>query len=374
MSPRVARWSGTWRVGLLALIWGANFMWIKLADRGIPPVEVTLARLVLGTAVLYAIVFAYRHRLPRSVRVWAHLAVAALFGNAIPYLLFAVGEQTANSSTAGILNATTPLWTVAAALASRHQRGLKARTAFGLMVGFTGAVLVFTPWRATSALVSVGAAETLAAAVSYGISYVYMERYLARRGLNSVTVAAGQLLAASVWIAIALPVTGARAPRLGSVTVASILVLGLLGTGIAYVLNYQIITREGAAAASTVTYLLPVVAIFLGVAVLGEHITWAAFGGIALILVGVAVVRRRADHGHSGRTPSERQPATDATQQTSDPAALPPRPPKACAKLTARPAASHVRARRPRPPHARIQLSRTAPAGNDWRSSSSNLA
>jgi EamA-like transporter family len=98
------------RIGLLALIWGSAFLWIKLADRGFWPVEVTLARLALGAAVLFAIVLARREKVPRSPRLWVHMTVAALFGNAVPYLLFAVAEQHVDSSTAGVINATTPLW------------------------------------------------------------------------------------------------------------------------------------------------------------------------------------------------------------------------------------------------------------------------
>src|ERR1700704_1819990 len=74
---------------LLALVWGSAFLWIKLADRGFSPVEVTLARLALGAAVLFAIVVARREAVPRSPQIWAHIVVAALFANAVPYLLFA---------------------------------------------------------------------------------------------------------------------------------------------------------------------------------------------------------------------------------------------------------------------------------------------
>jgi drug/metabolite transporter (DMT)-like permease len=88
-------------------------------------------------------------------------------------------------------------------------------------------------------------------------------------------------------------VTGAPSPHLDVTVVASIAILGLAGTGAAYVLNYQIIASEGATVASTVTYLLPVVAIVLGVLVLGEHITWPVLAGIALILAGVALTRNR---------------------------------------------------------------------------------
>ena len=293
----------TVRIGLLALIWGSGFLWIKLGIRGLSPVEVTLARLVLGSAVLFAIVAAQRRSLPRSAGIWMHITLAAVFANATPYLLFAVAEEHVASSTAGMLNATTPLWTVLVALATRHQRAISARQATGLVIGFGGAVLIFSPWQAASGLASTGAVECLAAAASYGIGYVYMDRFLARRGIGPVVLSACQLGAASGVLVIALGVAGAPAPRLDVTVVASIVILGLAGTGAAYVLNYQIIASEGATVASTVTYLVPVVAIVLGVLVLGEHITAFVLAGIALILAGVALTRNRAARapGQAGR-------------------------------------------------------------------------
>ena len=290
------------RIGLLALIWGSAFLWIKLADRGFSPVEVTLARLALGAAVLFAIVLARREKIPRQGRLWAHIVVAALFANAVPYLLFAVAEQTVNSSTAGIINATTPLWTVLLALAIRYQKTVTNWQVAGLFVGFIGAVLIFTPWSTAAGLTSAGALECLAASVSYAVSYVYMDKFLARRGIGPVVLSACQLGAAAVMLAIALAVTGVRTPHVTVVSVAAIAVLGVVGTGFAYVLNYQVITSEGATVASTVTYLLPVVAIVLGVVVLSETITVSALVGIALVLAGVALTRRRA------------KPATDDPQ------------------------------------------------------------
>jgi drug/metabolite transporter (DMT)-like permease len=211
----------------------------------------------------------------------------------VPYLLFAISEQHVDSSTAGMLNATTPLWTVVIALAVQHERTVSVRQLGGLVIGFGGTVLIFAPWEASLGLASIGAIESLAAAASYGISYVYMDRFLARRGISPVTLSACQLLAASILLAITLGVTGAPSPQFNATTVASVLILGLIGTGFAYVLNYQIITREGATVASTVTYLLPVVAIILGVLVLGERITLVIVAGIALVLLGVWLARKR---------------------------------------------------------------------------------
>ena len=201
------------RIALLALIWGSAFLWIKLADRGFSAVEVTLARLALGAAVLFVIVRLRHETIPRTGRLWVHIADAALCANAVPYLLFAVAEQQVASSTAGIINATTPLWTVVLALAVRHQKTVTSWQAAGLIAGFAGAVLIFTPWRTASDLTSAGGLECLAASISYAVSYIYMDRYLARKGVGPVLLSACQLLAAAVMLAIALAVSGATAPR-----------------------------------------------------------------------------------------------------------------------------------------------------------------
>src|SRR6476646_7034914 len=123
-------------------------------------------------------------------------------------------------------------------------------------------------------------------------------------GSPALATAGSQLAAAAVMLAIALAVSGVQTPHVTAGNVAAIAVLGIIGTGFAYVLNYQIITSEGATVASTVTYLLPVVAIVLGVLVLGESITVTTLAGIALVLIGVALTRRHA------------KPATDEPQVT----------------------------------------------------------
>jgi drug/metabolite transporter (DMT)-like permease len=282
------------RIALLALIWGSSFLWIKLADRGFSPVEVTLARLVMGAAVLFAIMLARRDKIPRSLSLWASIVTAALFANAAPYLLFAVAEQTVNSSTAGIINATTPLWTAVLALAIRHQKAAARGQTAGLIVGFAGTALIFSPWHTASELFSAGGLECLAASISYAISYVYMDRFLARRGVSAIVLSACQLAAAAVMLAAALGISGVQTPDATVESVAAVAVLGIVGTGFAYVLNYQIIASEGATVASTVTYLLPVVAIVLGVLILNESVTWTMLGGIALVLAGIALTRRQA--------------------------------------------------------------------------------
>lgn len=128
----------------------------------------------------------------------------------------------------------------------------------------------------------------------YAVESVAVKRTAVRSCKHQLAIqAACQLSAAAVMLAITLAITGAPTPHVTAESVAAIAVLGIIGTGLAYVLNYQIITSEGATVASTVTYLLPVVAIELGVVVLGESITVTTLAGIALVLIGVALTRRR---------------------------------------------------------------------------------
>jgi drug/metabolite transporter (DMT)-like permease len=180
------------------------------------------------------------------------------------------------------------------ALALRQLKSVTRRQAAGLIVGFAGAALIFSPWQTASGLFSAGGLECLAASVSYAISYLYMDRFLARRGISAIVLSACQLAAAALMLAIALAVSGVRIPQVTAQSGAAIAVLGIVGTGIAYVLNYQIIASDGATVASTVTYLLPVVAIVLGVLFLHENVTATTLGGIALVLAGVALVRRQS--------------------------------------------------------------------------------
>lgn len=279
------------RLAVLGLLWGSSFLWIKLALRGFNPVQIVFVRLALGVLVLAPIVWGRGLRLPTGWRTWTHLTVAALFANAIPYVLFGVGEQTVGSNVAGVLNATTPLWTVALGLLARVDPALTGRRAVGIVIGFAGTVLTFSPWQSTNDIASWGGLACLGAAASYAISYIYMARFLARRGISPLVLSAAQLSVATGLLAIAMPIGGLDAPVWRADAVASLAILGVLGTGAAYVLNYRLITDEGPTVASTVIYLLPIVALALGAATLHEPITTGIAAGVTLVLAGVALTQ-----------------------------------------------------------------------------------
>jgi drug/metabolite transporter (DMT)-like permease len=293
------RAEGLLRVGALALIWGSGFLWIKIALRGFSPTQVTLMRLVLGALVLVIVVYAQGRRLPRGWKLWGHLTVAALFANAAPYLLFAIGEQTVSSSTAGIINCTTPLWTMLLAYTIGHDRTIGVRRTAGLLLGFAGTVVIFTPWSTDTQLMTFGGFACLLASVCYAISYIYMDRFLVNRGMPPIALSASQLTAASGLLLASTPIDGMRQIIVRPDALVAIVILGVLGTGVAYVLNYRIIEEDGAVVASVVTYLLPVVAISLGWLVLAEMPTAFTALGTATVLVGITLTRIRSQPRNS---------------------------------------------------------------------------
>jgi drug/metabolite transporter (DMT)-like permease len=282
---------GALLIVVLAFVWGSNFLWIKIALEAFSPIQLTAARMILGALVLLAVVVVRRDRLPRDLAVWGHLFVAALVANAAPYLLFALGETRVDSGIAGALNATTPLWTLALAFLFHQRARLDALQVTGLVLGLAGSLLIFTPWDAGS-IDTLGALYCLLAALSYGISYQYMGRYLVHRDLNATVLSTSQLVAASVLTAAVLPLDPAEAPTWSPRPWFALAILGVIGTGLAYIINYALIRAEGPVGASVVTYLVPVASIGLGFLVLVEIVPILSALGVATILVGVHVTRR----------------------------------------------------------------------------------
>jgi drug/metabolite transporter (DMT)-like permease len=293
------------RLALLALIWGSGFLWIKLSLRGFTPVQIALVRLLLGVAVLGPVALARRMPFPAGYGIWGHLVVAALLANAIPYTLFGVGEQTIGSNIAGVLNATTPLWTVLVAVMAGTDRTISVGRGTGIACGFAGTVLIFAPWESAGDVASWGGLACLAASASYGVSYVYMGRHLAGRGISPIMLSTCQLAAGAALLTVALPFGGLAMPAWGMVPVSSLVILGTIGTGVAYVLNYRLIADLGSTAASTTTYLLPVVAVLLGALALDEPVTLPMVAGTVLVLAGIALVQHQVS---LPRTPFTRAP------------------------------------------------------------------
>jgi drug/metabolite transporter (DMT)-like permease len=276
----------------LAALWGSSFTLIKLALEGLAPAQLVLARLVLGAAVLLLIAWARHVRLPASARVWAHLGGAALFGNVLPFLLLSYGERTAGAGIAGVLIGATPLLTLTVAYAALSSERASARKVAGLLIGFAGIVLVVAPWHDGGGSTA-GKLACFGAAVSYAIGFVYVRRFLSPRGLAPLSLAAGQLLAAVALQSLAVPFLAGGTPTLTGRVLIGVGLLGVFSTGLAYVLYFRLIGDVGATTASAVNYVVPIAAVLIGAAVLGESISWNVVAGGLVVLVGMAYAENR---------------------------------------------------------------------------------
>jgi drug/metabolite transporter (DMT)-like permease len=298
------------RFMLLALLWGSSFTLIKVSLEGLSPAQLVLARLVLGAAVLLAVAGIRRIGLPTGRAVWGHLAGAAVFGNVLPFLLLSYGERTAGAGIAGVLIGATPLLTLTIAYAALTAERASLRKVVGLVVGFGGLVLVVAPWRDAGGSLA-GELACFGAAVSYAISFVYVRRFLTPRGLAPLALAAGQLLVAVFLQAAVSPLLEWGAVQLTGRVVVSILLLGALSTGLAYVLYFRLIADLGATTASAVNYVVPIAAVLIGAMLLGEPVTWNVAAGGLIVLAGMAYaenrlrLRRRTGNGTGdpGRQP-----------------------------------------------------------------------
>lgn len=276
---------------LLGLIWGGSFMFIKVeVEAGIAPVHVALLRCLFGAAALLAILALTRDSLPRG-RVWRDLAVMALFSNTLPFVLFAYGETEVSSLLAGIINATTPLLTLLFALAMLPEERPTRRRLAGIALGFAGVVVVLAPWDGLGAGSLLGALACLAASTCYGIAFPYLRRHLTGRPETGVAISAAQVGIGAVMLVPFALFASLPNEMPGTEVWLSVLALGALGTGVAYVLMFNIVQAAGAQTGSMITYLVPVFAVILGVAVLGEQIGWHEPVGGAVILAGVALSR-----------------------------------------------------------------------------------
>jgi drug/metabolite transporter (DMT)-like permease len=286
--------------GFLATVWGASFLFIKVGLRGLSATQVASARVWLGFLALVVIAAVRRRPMPRDPVVYLHLLVVGLLLCVVPFTLFAYGETHISSGLASILNATTPLLTMVIASAFLPAERPTAMTLLGLAVGFGGVLVVLAPWRGVGASSLLGELACLGATTCYGAAFVYLRRFVLPYRLDPVTVALVQVGLAAAVFALAAPFVSAEPVRLSWPVVGSMLALGVLGTGIAYVLNTNVVSGLGATAASTVTYLTPVVGVLLGVVVLNETLSWNEPVGAVLVVAGIAwgqglLVRKRKE-------------------------------------------------------------------------------
>ena len=295
----------------LAAIWGASYMFIKIAVRDLSPAMVAWSRIVLAAIVLVALASArgelggLRGRAP----------VVVLLGGvqiAGPFLLISAGEEEISSSLAGILVTSTPLFTALLAIWVDHEERSQGLRLGGVLLGVVGVAVLLGVDLGGSGNELLGGLAVVLAGLGYAVGALIAKHRVS--GASPIGVAAWVMVAATVLLApVALTTLPEETPGLGPV--ASVLVLGVLGTGVAFAIFYQLLARVGPARTWVLTYLAPAFAVLYGATLLDETITLATIAGLALILAGSWLA---AEGRLPGRRQAEQPPAPPAEAAVTD--------------------------------------------------------
>lgn len=279
----------------LGLIWGSNFIFVKWAALHITPLQITLLRVVFGflPVLTYA---ALKGDLRREhLRHTPHFIVMSLLATALYYYAFAKGTALLPSSVAGVLSGAIPLFTFLCAALFLRGEQINATRIIGVILGFVGVVLIARPWSVDGEVSLAGVGYMLAGSFSVGLSFVYARRFVSPLGLPAAALTTYQVGFALLFLLAVTPLQGVDAVFADSrAWVGLVLGLGLLGTGLAYIAYYHIVESLGAIAASSVTYIPPVVALLVGVLAAGETVDTVGLLAIAFILAGVGFLQRGA--------------------------------------------------------------------------------
>lgn len=277
---------------LLSALWGSSFLFMRVAVRNLPVFTVVLGRIGIAAILITTVVYLQGFRLPTSISQWGRLFLLGFLRAALPISLFVWAGTQIDSSTSGILNSTTPLFTVIIAHFFTQDERFQIRRLASILLGIIGVIFLIGP----SALQGLGQnvlaqLAILGATCSYGFAGVYGRRF---GDTPIVVTTAGLLLGSTIIIApLAFIIDKPWMLQPDFVSTASVFVLAFFNTAIAFMIWLTLNQRVGANNTSQVTFLIPIMAIILGVIILGERVSWNAFVGLIFILAGLAVAHKR---------------------------------------------------------------------------------
>ena len=272
----------------LSLLWGSSFFFYKILVAVLPPVTVVLGRVGIAGVALNLWLLAEGSRLPTDRATWGRFFLSGLLNNVLPFILIAWGETRISSGMASILNATTPIFMVVVAHFMTDDDRMTAGKVMAVVLGFIGVGVLVGPDAIAGNSEALGEGAVALAAFIYAFAAVYSRRF---RGLTPLVAATGQLTGAT---AILLPLSLVidrpwSYPMPGWPVWGSFAVIALANTAFAYFIYYKLLARAGVTFISLCTFIIPPLALLLGVAVLHEHIAWTALVGMAIIVAGLAV-------------------------------------------------------------------------------------
>ena len=270
-----------------------SFLFIKQGLEFLTPLGVAFGRCSLGALTLIIIAKLKGAELPRDPKIWGHLLVVALLLNVFPGILFALAETKVTSILAGIINAVTPLMTVLAILLIGRDEKPKRAQLIGLALGFIGVATVMGVWQGLGENPILYVGMLLLAVTCYGFSFPYSRRFVMPYKLEPTPMATVQLICAAAVLLPGYLYDGIAKDEFKLIPVLSMLALGIFGSGVAYIWNFEIIRAAGSAIASSVTFVTPVVAVIAGIIFLGESVTWYEPVGALIVLFGAAIAQER---------------------------------------------------------------------------------
>ncbi len=291
----------------LGFMWGSSYLFIKLAVDSFGTFTLIALRLLIGAAFLWIVLRASRTPLPRDRRAYVHLIVMSVVNITIPFALITWAEQSVDSALAAILNSTVPLLVIVIAPIFLPDEPIRLNGLLGLAIGFAGVALIVSPGLVGASGTVPGQLALLGSSLAYAVGNVYARRNV--RGLPPMIPAVFQVTFALIIVGLIALVFERpwETSRPDSEAWFSVIWLGILGSGMAYLAYFRLLSRWGATRTSLVAYLLPIVGIVLGFVVLQEPIDVTLIAGTALVIAGVALV-----NGRWGRRPLFRPAAEGA--------------------------------------------------------------
>ena len=279
---------------LLGLIWGSSFLFIKEGLEFLSPFGIAFWRTALGAVVMALIIVIRRHKLPATLKQWTLIWVGGLLMSGVPAALFGYAQQHVSSALASILNASTPIFTVIAIMIAFRDEKPKRHVVVGLLIGLVGVGIVLAVWAGFGVNDPLAIGALVLAVTCYGFGTPFTRKFISTMPISSESAVFVQVSTSALTM---LPLYLATGPvfvgELTLLPVASMLILGFVGTGYAYVAYYDIIHKVGSAIASSVTYITPLVGVLLGALLLNETITWNQPVGGIVILLGAAIAQGR---------------------------------------------------------------------------------
>lgn len=277
----------------LGLFWGSNFIYMKLAASFISPAQITLLRVCCGFVPLVLVAWQRGALKRKQLRLLPHFLVMALLATEFYYFAIAKGTERLPSAVAGVLGGTIALFTTLASLVFLRSQRLSAAMLWGVLLGFVGVVVLIAPWQGGAApLDKRGVFWMLGAAALFGGSYVYVCRFLVPHGLPALALVTWQMGLALALLLLVTDTSGMGELLLHPRALAGVtLGLGVLGTGMAFLLYYALLERLGAVASASATYLTPAVALIIGWAH-GEAVGLRELSAAGVILLGITLMQR----------------------------------------------------------------------------------